>query len=190
MFQYAFIKTLSLRNKVDFKLDISWFDNYLNIRPYELEIFNIERKYIKYNDLPFYVRFNSSNKYISIIFKWIIFLFKKMDNNYYIEKQFNFKKKFLNIKSWYIEWYFQTEKYFIDFKNQIRKDFEFIIEPWKQNKEIIKIINSCNSVSLHIRRWDYLLNKNSHIWFLWLKYYKNAINIIKGEIKKVMKIWD
>ena len=46
MFQYAFIKALSLRNKVDFRLDISEYKTYF--RPYELEIFSLEKKIFKW----------------------------------------------------------------------------------------------------------------------------------------------
>jgi len=183
MFQYAFIKALSLKNKVDFRLDTSLF-RYYKLWPYELEIFDIEKKYVKKNEIPFYVWLNSSNKYINTLFRWIELFLKKVNIKHFTEKQFNFNKNFFNITSWYIEWYFQSEKYFKEYEQEIRKDFNFIIKPSKKNIDIIKIIENSNSVSLHIRRWDYLLNKNSYIWFLWLEYYKKAIEIIKEKIEK------
>lgn len=179
MFQYAFIKALSLRNKTDFKIDIHWFEKY-KLHKYCLEFFNIEKNYSLKNEIPFYEMFNSDNKYI-IIFRWI---FKKINKNHYIEKQFNFVQDYLNIKKWYIEWYFQTEKYFKDYKNEIRKDFEFIIKPSEKNQDIIKIIENCNSISLHIRRWDYISNPiaNNFHWTCNLDYYKKAVEIINSKI--------
>jgi hypothetical protein len=84
MFQYAFAKALSLRNKVDFKLDISEFKIYF--RKYELEIFNIEKKYALKNEIPFYERYKSKNKYILYIMnEFLIPLFKKYDSHRYDE---------------------------------------------------------------------------------------------------------
>jgi hypothetical protein len=60
MFQYAFIKALSLRNNVEYKLDISEYKTYF--RPFELEIFNIEKKYALTKELPFYERIKSKNR--------------------------------------------------------------------------------------------------------------------------------
>ncbi len=184
MFQYTFIKALSLKNSVDFKLDISWFEQY-KLHKYCLEFFNIEKKYCSKNEIPFYENINSNNKYINfalIKFKWIC---KNLNKNNFVEKQFNFDKDFLNIKNWYVEWYFQTEKYFIDFENEIRKDFEFIIPPSEKNKEIIEIIQSSNSVSIHIRRWDYITNSsaNSFHGTCDLDYYRKAIELIKAKIE-------
>jgi len=182
MFQYAFIKALSLRNKVDFKLDISWFNTYF--RPYELEIFDIEKKYATKNDVPFYEKIFNCNKYSwksFVLCNYTRLFLASLNKKHFFEK--DFKNYFLNIEDWYIEWYFQSEKYFKDYEQEIRKDFNFIIKPSEKNIDTIKIIKNSNSVSLHIRRWDYLLNKNSYIWFLWLEYYKKSIKIIKGKIE-------
>lgn len=178
MFQYAFIKALSLRNKKDFSLDISEYKTYF--RPYELEIFNIEKKYANKNELPFYESLNSNNKYIDFIFNKIKWVLRSLNKNHYIEKQLSFDKKFLDIESWYIEWYFQTEKYFKDFENEIRKDFNFLIKPSKKNHDTIDIIKKCNSVSLHIRRWDFLKHNFHNVCSI--DYYKKSIELIKSKI--------
>lgn len=182
MFQYAYIKALSLKNNTDFKLDISEYKRYF--RPYELEIFNIEKNYSKENEIPFYNNLYSSNKYINFVFLKIKWFLKEINKNHHIEKQFNFDQDFCNIQSWYIEWYFQTEKYFENYEKEIRKNFDFIIPPSKKNKEIIEIIKSCNSVSIHIRRWDYITNKNVNSFHgtCNLDYYKKSIDIIKSKI--------
>lgn len=179
MFQYAYIKALSLKNKTEFQIDINSFKKY-KLHKYCLDFFSIENKYSNKNKIPFYEKINWNNKYI--VFLKIIL--KKINKKHYTEKQFNFDQEFLNIKSWYIEWYFQTEKYFIDFENEIRKDFEFIIDPSKKNKKTIELINNCNSVSLHIRRWDYITNSNANSfhWTCNLEYYNKAIDIINKKI--------
>jgi len=184
MFQYAYIKSLSLKNNVNFWIDIIWFKKY-KLHKYCLEVFNIKKKYISKNQLPFYQKLYSKNKFFNFIFIKLKIIFKKINKKHFIEKQFNFDSNFLNIKSWYIEWYFQTEKYFIEYENDIRKDFEFIITPSKQNKKIIYLIHSCNSISIHIRRWDYITDKQSNDfhWTCNLNYYKKAINIINKKVQ-------
>ncbi len=182
MFQYAYVKALSLRNKQDFKLDFFEYKTYF--RPYELEIFDIEKNYASKKQTPFYENLYSKNKYIWYLLTKFKNICKKLNKKDYIEKQFNFDSDFFNIKFWYIQWYFQTEKYFIDFENEIRKNFEFIIPPSKKNQKTIQIINNYNSVSIHIRRWDYVTNPkaNNVHWTCSLAYYQKAIEVIKTKI--------
>lgn len=183
MFQYAYIKGLSLKNKTDFKLDITEYKTY-KLHKYSLKCFNLENKYSKKNEIPFYENVFSNNKYINFLLNKIKWIIKRLNKNHFIEKQLNFDKDFFKIKYWYIEWYFSTEKYFIDFEDEIRNGFKFNILPSKKNKEIMNIINSCNSISVHIRRWDYVDNKKiRNIYQVCnLDYYNKAINLIKSKV--------
>ncbi len=182
MFQYAYIKALSTKNNIDFKLDLSDYKTYF--RPFELDLFNLNYEKAENLEIKKYKWY--TNNFLwkikkILINKWII----KRDKKYYIEKQFNFDKDFLEIKEWYIEWYFQTEKYFKNIEKVIRKDFTFPKFDDKKNLKIEEEINKSNSVSIHIRRWDYITNKNANSfhWTCNLEYYNNAIKIIKEKIK-------
>lgn len=179
MFQYAYIKSLALKQNKDFKLDITEFQTYF--RPYELEIFDIEKNYTSKKEIPFYVNLVSKNRYLNFIYNKIKWIYKRFDPNYHIEKQFNFDKDFFHISNWYIEWYFQSEKYFKDFENEIKKDFTFIKPISKQNKEILEKIKNTESISLHVRRWDYVSNPQANAFHgtATLDYYKKAIEYIK-----------
>jgi len=53
MFQYAYVKALSLRNKEKFTLDISEFEHY-KLHKYGLEVFAIDKSYAAQNKVPFY----------------------------------------------------------------------------------------------------------------------------------------
>src|SRR5690606_38995840 len=58
----------------------------------------------------------------------------------------------------YLDGYFQSETYFQNIKEEIRERFVFPNLD-KKNSEIKKqILNSENSVSIHIRRGDYVTN--------------------------------
>jgi hypothetical protein len=64
------------------------------------------------------------------------------------------------------------------------KDFNFKNHPTGQNKLTLNIINNTNSVSLHIRRGDYIKNLetyNKH-GLIDLYYYYKAINYIKEHV--------
>lgn len=55
----------------------------------------------------------------------------------------------------YLHGYWQTEKYFTNIKDQLRKDFTFP-SPSGQNAELCEQLQSEQSISLHVRRGDYL----------------------------------
>ena len=182
MFQYAYIKALSLRNNTDFNLDISEYKRYF--RPYELEIFDIQKKYVHHKDIPRYETIYFNNKYVNYLwFNYVKWIFKKLNQNHHYEKTFSFDEKFIQHQDWYIEWYFQSELYFKDFEEEIRKDFTFLSPATGKNLEILKKIQTENSVSVHIRRWDYLKGNNINIhWICSLDYYQQAIQHIKDTI--------
>lgn len=67
--------------------------------------------------------------------------------------------------------YFQTEKYFIHIRDEIKEDFQFkdyIIDTCKEAIETIK-----NPIALHIRRTDFITNPNHYS--LPLEYYEEAL---------------
>lgn len=73
----------------------------------------------------------------------------------------------------YVFGFFQTEDYLKEIENQIRFDFEF--PELESVKPLIEIIEKeKDSVSLHIRRGDYLNDANFRV--LNIDYYKQAIN--------------
>jgi len=181
MFQYAFIKALSLRNNCDFRLDISEYKTYF--RPFELELFNIEKKYAKSKDIPFYERIRTKNRYFTYINN--VFLkpfFSKLNKYHFKENEQLFEKDFLNKKEWYFEGYFQNENYFKSFESNVRKDFTFVKPLSKKNLDLLKELEWKNTVSVHIRRWDYLNLKNIYN-ICWLDYYNKAMKCISEKVK-------
>jgi hypothetical protein len=58
--------------------------------------------------------------------------------------------------------YFQTEKYFIEIENEIRKDFCFKEKTRKNAKEVIGGADPNNVISIHVRRGDYVSNDQFH----------------------------
>jgi hypothetical protein len=75
--------------------------------------------------------------------------------------------------------YFQTEKYFENIKDEIKKDFIFkenILEPCK---EIIEDID--NPIFIHVRRGDYLNSQQAHP-VCPIEYYERALSHFDSDI--------
>ena len=85
-------------------------------------------------------------------------------NKNYYEPHFHYDDNFLNQKSDSIlNGYFQSKKYFENISNDIRKNFILKNNISENSKNIAeKIKSSDTSISLHIRRGDYISDtKNS-----------------------------
>jgi len=80
--------------------------------------------------------------------------------------------------------YWQTENYFIDFEDQIRKDLMFVHAKKFDAISIISEIKSCNSVSIHLRRGDYISNPAAAAIYAQCgqDYYHRAIECIMAKV--------
>jgi hypothetical protein len=80
----------------------------------------------------------------------------------------------------YLKGYWQSEKYFENNKLNILNDLNIITDQSYQNKEISKQIASTLSVSLHIRRGDYIANSaySATHGTCDLRYYENAVSYL------------
>jgi len=112
---------------------------------------------------------------------------KNTNVNYYKEKDFCFDSSIFDIpNNTDLYGYFQSEKYFIKYKQDILREFTF-------NEEIIKISKNIKSqfnnptVSVHIRLGDYLnpINKTMHP-IPDIKYYQNSMDIMPKDLKYII----
>ena len=94
------------------------------------------------------------------------------------ENDFNFNEKLFNeCPDWVsLCGFFQTEKYFKNVGETIRKDYTFKDEILIPCKEMMDgVLEDGKAIGLHIRRTDYLTNPNHH--FVGLDYYKKALSM-------------
>jgi hypothetical protein len=94
----------------------------------------------------------------------------------------NFDPKILKLKdNFYLEGYWQNQLYFESIRNILLK--EFILKESLNSKAnaLIDRTKSCNSVSMHIRRSDYL--NNEFFFSLSQDYYERAFYIASEKIK-------
>jgi len=75
----------------------------------------------------------------------------------YQEKQFTFDPAIFDVAdNTLLRGYWQTEKYFNEFADIIRQDFQFAASPSARNAELIAELDETSSVALHVRRGDYV----------------------------------
>lgn len=165
LFQYAAAKALAIEKKQDLFLDVSRFESY-DLHAYGLNHFKAITK-----------EYKTPNKYIRKIrsyFKTKVVFVEPM--SVFSPEVFS-----LNADDIFIKGYFQSEKYFIKYEKEIRNDFQ-ITSPLKEiTKDALKKIEKVNSVSLHIRRGDYLTNTIHNTDKE--KYYGKAIEIIESKVE-------
>ncbi len=80
--------------------------------------------------------------------------------------------------------YWQSERYFADYKAAIRADLRFAAPSTGETARLIEEIGDCQAVSLHIRRGDYVSNAkfNSLMGVTGLEYYKTAADLIAEQM--------
>ena len=165
MFQYAAGRALSLSTHQTYCLDLNDFTGYQLHNGFELDcVFNIEEV----------VKSTSSN--IQELLGWRANSFAKKilrcpqfaklrGQSFVVEPHFNYWPEFFELKrNCYLYGYWQSELYFKNIESTIRKDFSFKTPLDKRNEQIALEIANTQSVSLHVRRGDYLNDpKNSNI---------------------------
>lgn len=175
MFQYAFYK--SLNNEEQNFLDILNFESYKLHNGFELEkVFKL--KGISYANLKDIEKLSDcKSNFLSRVRKKIT----GRKKTHIIEQYLHFNEKYLKMKNVYFEGYWQSEKYFINIKEKIIKEFNFPEITEQKNISILEKIEQRNSISIHIRRGDYL-NNTLYSNICNTRYYKKAINYIESKI--------
>ena len=59
-------------------------------------------------------------------------------------------------RDWYLSGYWQNLQYFDWNKEEVKKAFDFSLDLDERKKELVAEMLSCNSVSVHVRRGDYI----------------------------------
>jgi len=184
MFQYAFGKTIATKLKVDLKLH---FTNALfnTQRPYELNFFNISASMTTKKDLQ---KFGVIQNHVV---NRLLYLFDErcqiQFNKHIVTQRFPyiFNSSYLDIRNnSYIQGYWADERYFKGVEDILKKEFTPKKKLDERNQKILRQIQTPASVSIHVRRGDYVTNKTNIPKFIGLDYYIKSINKIKSKISK------
>lgn len=168
MFQYAAGAALAKRLKTNLYMDLGWFDaikgnSEVTQRVYELDGFNIKPKGI-----------NAKDKISARLRPPKVFKEGALDYNA------DFEALQGNI---ILDGYWQSHKYFEDYRDLILDTFKFPAKTSANNKRLLKAINASQSISVHIRRGDYNTKAGrSYHGLISLTYYKKAIGLIQKTV--------
>lgn len=188
MFQYAVGRRAAYINKTLFKLDVSGFKKQEDMtkREYFLGCFNISESFANEKEVK-KLKTVGKSKLSRYFLKFISFFTLYNKRSHIAEKHFYFDPNILKVREdTYLEGYWASERYFKDIENIIRHDFTFKVKPDSENKKLIKKIENSMSVSIHVRRGDYVsVRKTQECHGVCnLDYYKKAIKLITAKVKK------
>jgi len=171
LFQYAMARSISEKLGIEFKLDISGFENYKLHNGYRLNQFNIIENIATNEEIKKFRGYEG-------IFRRILNklgLDIKRPESYYQEKFYMRYNEGVFSDNFYFDGYWQNCRYFEDIREILLKE----LTPKNisnQAKLYLKTIDE-NSVSIHIRRGDYLKLQNIYN-ILSVDYYQKAIKIL------------
>ncbi|MDO8575678.1 MAG: alpha-1,2-fucosyltransferase [bacterium] len=178
IFQYAFGRALEEKSRLEIKFDKNYYYNDRSpkdtVRPYHLDKFNTKISFANNEEIftlnpplkKFYIRVREA----------ILNNFSKNNPYHYSDAELNPKDNSYLFGHW------QNGKYFKNIDNSLRNELT-LKNPLSSESQIIldKINSSSNSVSIHIRRTDYISKSYNFNFFgiCDLNYYKKAIELIK-----------
>lgn len=159
-FQYAVGRHLSEIHHAELKIDISEFETY-KLHAYSLNHYNIIENFASSEDM--------------------------VELKYVREKYLHFDPEILHLPDGiYLQGYWPTEKYFTGIADIIHRELTVKLQQSGRDKEIADQITSCNSVSIHIRRADYLPNTYAEQLLepCSMEYYSCSLEHIVGCVEK------
>lgn len=191
MFQYAFAVALEQKWSEEILFDFSYFQEIHEentiIRPFELEVFNTDCKPACDEALKLIINKNHRTLLEKVAWDWFkIKQYKPETNILRQNSAYTFEKKFLTQSdAYYYDGYFQNEKYFKHCRNELLQRFSLKGPLDEKNTRILEQIRKENSVSIHIRRGDYvtLESANTLHGLCSLEYYEKAIKYIAKKVK-------
>ena len=89
----------------------------------------------------------------------------------------------------YLHGYFQSEKYFAHLEDKLRQELRITTPPDDLNAKWLDEISACTSVSIHLRRGDYISDAKSAYASCDAAYYQRALDHIGRQTKNDLTIF-
>ena len=181
LFIYAHAKSISLAQNRKLVLDVysGFFKDKLYERSYELAKFNITPDFIIEDDSSLFSR-KILKKFLIILSKFL----EKKSKFFVYESSLAFNPLLVGCgsrkKHLYIDGYWQSEKYFDNYKEVIFDEFRSFLNGNEYFENIPSAMGFDNSVSVHVRKFvddasDFANNLD-------VEYYKRAFKVIEDKI--------
>lgn len=184
MFQYSIGRSLAARHQTDIKLDLSGLQDGQTNRNYGLDKFHIIETFATHEE----VKTLTTPDYSALskaVHRWFHNKPKRAKSHIRIRDP-HFQKKYLNLPdNVYLEGYWQSEKYFKNIAAELCNEFSLKAPLEGENARTAGEIESCNAVSVHVRRGDYVSNfkANKTHGLVGLDYYRHCIDLINRAVK-------
>lgn len=185
MFQYATAKRLAEKNSTTLRLDISSYQNMHKDdtpRQFDLDKYKISGLKASSAELALMLPqdFQASTIYLIKRRLGIDKRLRPLGEN---GKGFNANLLNARNNTYLIGWW-QNEKYFVDIRETIIKEFKPKAISAYSNK-LIDAIKASESISIHVRRGDYVSNKfaNKEHGLTPIDYYQRSIDYINQKVK-------
>ena len=184
LFMYAHAYALSKKINYDLYIDNTsgYFQKKNQIRLYELDKFNINTSLSdkKYRFDNFLLNLNRNLlKKIDIYKTNKSFLIESKDRNkitnYYDTAKLNFSDIL------YVEGHYETEKYFKDFANDLKKKFIINEKYLEKNNKYIDLVKNSNSVSISVRQHRFSEGRQKN-YSKSIKFNQNTANYINKAV--------
>ena len=177
LFQYAAGRALAFSQHSTLKLDISSFDRGTHHQGFQLpDIFSGSFETVTQAEVDVLLGWRSSPR--------LHYLFSKpigralSGPNYIAEPHFHYWPDIVRVgPNAYLSGYWQSARYFADYSQKIREALVFKTALSSRNALLAEQIQQCNSVSLHVRRGDYVNNTRTaaHHGACSATYYQEAV---------------
>lgn len=183
MFQYACGRRIALANSVQLKLDTSDVTGKSG-RAYGLCHLNISAEIASGAEIG---HFRKSDLIRKTLYRAHLIRTPYREHNVVRERFFHFDERIPSLSDdTYLEGYWQSERYFSDIKDVIRREFTFKRKPDSRNERLAQEILHTNAVSLHVRRGDYVFDPtiNKVHGTCSTEYYHRAVKLIAGNVPR------
>jgi hypothetical protein len=190
LFQYAAGRQLSILHETSLKLDISYFEHQTSLgytpRRYSLKPFCIQATFATPEEIAAAVKGSPKRGSARIIAG----LNRRLNPCYRPSvlaepscRSYDpaIRRTARNV---YLAGFWQSEKYFADIQEVIRREFTVRHEPEGQNREMAEKITRTPSVSIHVRRGDYVSDaRTNHVHGVCsLAYYQKCVDLIAERV--------
>ncbi len=180
MFQYAAGRALALRHNAALRLDISSYIKDRFQRSFELQrVFAVQAEIASRADIREMLGWQSLGAAKRALRHPRLAGLRR--NKLVVEPHFGYWPGLkMSPDDCYLVGYWQSEKYFADHASTIRSDFAFLHPLMGRNETLADVIGRTNSVSLHVRRGDYVTHRKASLVHGTCSpaYYQAAVNYI------------
>ena len=176
LFQYAVGRALALHHRLPLKLDLTIFKTY-KLHRYLLDQFAIQADIATEDEI---IKLKGRNNVLFSALRKAGLVKRK---SYLKEKRSSyFDASVFKNDDVYLDGYWQNELYFSDIREELLRDLTSISSMSDLGVFYMEGIKKSNSVSLHVRRGNYLNLTNFNV--LDIDYYMKAVEYIRKNVEK------